>query len=222
MTNKTSIGDIITASLRENLKPGLVLQALAVTVLLLYYFVPPVRSALEVLGHWKQEGGFVFSAFSTSFFGGVVPYLLMLFTGRIAPEKQKPLFWFYFIFWMWKGIEVDLLYRGQAMWYGNSSHWLVVALKVMTDQFIYCPIWAVPTMMIFYLWKDSGFSVAELKRKLAEVSFFQRWLRVLISNILVWVPAVCVVYMLPLSLQIPLFNLVLVFWTLILASVAEK
>ena len=222
MSKKTSIGEIIAASFRENIKPGLVLQALAVTVLLLYYFFPPVRSVFETIGHWKQEGGFAFSAFSTSFFGGIVPFLLLLFTGKIAPEKQKPLFWFYFLFWMWKGIEVDLFYHGQAIWYGNSNHWLVVAEKVLTDQFVYCPLWAVPTMMIFYLWKDSGFSFAEVKRKLKEVSFFERWLRVLVSNIVVWVPAVCVIYMLPLTLQIPLFNLVLVFWTLILTSVSEK
>ena len=222
MSEKNNIRHIIAASFRENIKPGLVLQTLALAMLLLYYFAPPVRAGFDTIGRWKQDGGFAFSAVSTSFFGGVVPFLLMLFTGKIAPEKRLRLFLFYSLFWLWKGVEVDLLYRCQAIWYGDSNHWLVVAKKVMTDQFVYCPIWAVPTMMIFYLWKDSDFNLGEVKRKLREVSFFQRWLRILVSNIVVWVPAVCVIYMLPLTLQIPLFNLVLVFWTLILTSVSEK
>ena len=222
MSQKHNIGEIIAGSFRENIKPGLVLQTLALAMLLLYYFFPPARAGFDVIGVWKEQGGFVFSSLSTGFFGGFLPYLLILGSGKIPQDKRLKLFLFYFLFWLWKGIEVDLLYRGQAILYGDSNHWLVVVKKVLTDQFIYCPLWAVPTMTLFYLWKDSGFGISEVKDRLKEVSFFQRWLRVLVSNTVVWVPAVSIIYLLPLSLQIPLFNLVLVFWTLILNSVSEK
>jgi hypothetical protein len=222
MREKQSIGTIIAASFRENYKPGLVLQALALAVVLLYFFFPPVRSAFETLGVWKERGGFYFSGFLTAFFGGVLPFLLMVFSGKIPQGKKWQLLLFYSLFWLWKGVEVDLFYRLQAFLYGDSNHWLVVIKKVMTDQFLYCPLWAVPTMTLFYLWKDADFKISGVKTRLKETSFFQRWLRVLASNIVVWIPAVSIIYLLPLSLQIPLFNLVLVFWTLILNSVSGK
>lgn len=146
----------------------------------------------------------------------------MTLSGKIHSGKKRQLLLFYVLFWLWKGMEVDLLYRLQALLYGDSNHWLVVVKKVMTDQFVYCPIWAVPTMTLCYLWKDADFSISAAKARLSETPLIQRLLRVLASNIVVWVPAVSIIYLLPLSLQIPLFNLVLVFWTLILNSVSEK
>jgi hypothetical protein len=44
-------------------------------------------------------------------------------------------------------------------------------------------------------------------------------LPVLISNLGVWVPTVCIIYALPTALQLPLQNLVLCFFTLLLAHV---
>jgi hypothetical protein len=43
----------------------------------------------------------------------------------------------------------------------------------------------------------------------------------LISNLGVWVPTVCIIYALPSALQLPLFNLVLCFFTLLLAHLAH-
>jgi hypothetical protein len=45
---------------------------------------------------------------------------------------------------------------------------------------------------------------------------------VILSNWLVWIPAVSVVYAMPTELQIPLFNLVLCFWVLLLAVLNKK
>jgi hypothetical protein len=45
---------------------------------------------------------------------------------------------------------------------------------------------------------------------------------VVLSNWLVWIPAVSVVYAMPAELQIPLFNLVLCFWVLLLAVLNKR
>lgn len=220
---QTPVSTIIKDSFRENLKPGLILQLSGLLIVLLYYFNPWFEAKLAILGEWKTRGGFLYSGTSTALFGGLFPFLLILGKHRGTPwKKTLSLLAFYLLFWFWKGMEVDLFYRLQAWLYGDSNHWLVIIKKTVTDQFIYCPIWAVPTMMLFYLWKDTGFRLAETRKKLKADSFRQRYLRVLFSNMVVWVPAVAIIYQLPLVLQIPLFNLVLAFWTLILNSVSEK
>jgi len=222
MSEKISITQIMKEGFRENYKPGLVLQASALAVVLFYFFNPGFHSLLVSLGQWKNRSGILFAGFSTAFFGGLVPFVFMFFTDREKMKRKLPLLLFYLLFWFWKGMEVDLLYRFQAYLFGNSNHWLVVIKKVACDQLIYGPLWAAPTMMIFYLWKDSDFSISAMKNKLNEDSLMRRILRVWASNLVVWIPAVSIIYLLPLDLQIPLFNLVIVFWTLILNSVASK
>jgi len=220
-TNR-SIGLQIKKSFSENIRPGLVLQALALTIVLLYFLYQPFHNLLDQIGQWKAEGNLLISGIITMFFGGLFPFLLLFLTGKINKEKALSLGIFYMLFWLWKGMEVDLLYRFQAFLFGDSNQWQVVLKKVITDQFIYGPLWAAPTMMIFYLWKDSDFNFTRMKEKLQEEDAIRRIIPVLASNMVVWIPAVTIVYMLPLSLQFPLFNLVLVFWTLILNSVAAK
>jgi hypothetical protein len=38
----------------------------------------------------------------------------------------------------------------------------------------------------------------------------------------VWIPAVTIIYCLPAPLQIPLFNLVLCFWVLVLSFISKR
>jgi hypothetical protein len=45
------------------------------------------------------------------------------------------------------------------------------------------------------------------------------WITVLFSTWVVWIPAVSIVYSLPSALQLPIFNLVLCFWCLLLTFV---
>jgi hypothetical protein len=46
-------------------------------------------------------------------------------------------------------------------------------------------------------------------------------LSMLISNLGVWLPTVCIIYSLPSALQIPLFSIVLCFYTLLVAHMSR-
>lgn len=208
--------------MRKNLVPGLVLQLVALTLLALYAISPAVGTFLNAVGAYKREYGFLFSACSTAMFGGVIPFLVMLLTGRLDRALRWHIFLFYTLFWLWKGIEVDAFYRMQAHLFGDAPSIAIIAKKTIVDQFIYNPFWAGPTQVWFYLWKDSKFSVSELKRQLAHESFVQRTILVLVSSWVVWIPTVAIVYALPSALQIPLFNLVVCFWSLLLTSVSQR
>ena len=199
---------------RTNALPGLVILGVALGMLLGYRHWPAFHDALELVRGWKLRLGFGFSALSTALFGGLLPLLFRLIpatTRHDVPWRHLP---FLVAFWAFKGVEVDLLYRLQAFVFGDRAELPVVVAKVFIDQFVYGPLWAVPTMVVAYLWKDSGFRWVPLRQALGPGFYRCRCLPLLIANWGVWVPAVVVIYQLPLALQVPLQNLILCLFVL--------
>jgi hypothetical protein len=204
------------AAARANLLPGSVLWAVGLFVVLSYYFWPASHGVFARIGEWKTEYGFYFAAVSTAIFGGLLPFVIQRFRrggSLLAPWAHLP---FVSAYWAFRGIEVDLLYRWQSWAFGEGSSWQTVLPKVLVDQFIYCPLWAIPTMVLVYLWKDSGFSWARLRENLGPRWYYRRVVPVMVSNWGVWIPAVALIYLLPQPLQLPLQNVVVCFWVLLL------
>jgi hypothetical protein len=208
------------AAARANLMPGLVLVAFAVALLLAYFYHRPTHDAMEALGRWRQQIGWPFALVSTALFGGVIPGLVQMARPRLRHTMTGAGLGFLALFWAYKGLEVELLYKLQAGWFGDNRELPTLIRKVAVDQGLYCPLWAVPSTVLAYALKDRGFSVArtlEPMGRLGWLGWYQREVfPVLISNAAVWVPAVCVIYCLPLALQLPVQNLVLCFWSLLL------
>ena len=69
---------------RALLGPGLVLQAVALSLVLAYYFVPAAQSTFAHLAAWRTAGGFVFSALASAVCGGVLPFLYL----RLNPATR--------------------------------------------------------------------------------------------------------------------------------------
>ncbi len=207
---------------RANLVPGLVLQAIALTIALAYYFTEPVRVLLERLSAFRTETGFGYSFVATGIFGGVLPCLYLWLQpatrGRFGFKQSAALS----LFWAYKGIEVDLWYRLLVYLVGDDHSPQTVVTKMLLDQFVYCPLFAVPITVLVYAWVETHFNASAVRQDVrAPRWYLRRALPNLISNIGVWVPTVCIVYALPTSLQIPLFNLVLCFFTLLLAHLSR-
>ena len=194
---------------RANLRPGLILWAVAVAVVVGYYHVPSVEAALVRVGGVKERFGFAFSAVSTAFFAAVLPILLgRLFGVLRLPDARG---WLVIVpFWMERGMEVDALYRLQAWLFGDTPDAATVAAKVLFDQLLYVPLWAIPTMELAYRFKDRR----PVPRR------FGAWyvgdvLPLIAANYVIWVPAVTAIYMLPVPLQLPMANLVTCLWVLV-------
>ncbi len=212
----------ILRAMRRNLVPGLVLQATAITTIVLYLRSPAAHGWLDSVGQAKLHYGYLFSALSTCLFGGVIPFLVLLATGR---TNKAPLAWqltFYLVFWTWKGVEVDAFYRLQGALFGNGASFSVIVKKLLVDQFVYNPLWAGPTQVWCFLWYDSNFSHAAMQPRFAELSLWRRIVIVLFSSWIVWIPTVAIIYALPAALQVPLFNWVICFWSLLLASLSKR
>ena len=209
-------------SIKVNLVPGLILQTFAVALLVMYYNVDAVKMLCNDIADLKTSYGYLFSGTSTAIFGGLLPTLFMISRGNI-----KRAFWvshtlFFCLFWFYKGIEVDFLYRMQAVMFGNDSDFSTIAKKVAFDQFVYNLLYACASITICYMWKDNGFSFKETKKKINKETFTLTLPSVIVSTWIVWIPTTAIVYSLPAPLQVPLFNIVLCFFVLIVATLTEN
>jgi hypothetical protein len=208
---------------RATALPGVVLQAIALALVIAYYRHPATHAAVEALSRLHDRAGLAFSVVSTGLCGGLIPLLYL----KARASSQSLFTWaggaVLVAFWSYKGLEIDLWYQLQAHWFGELPNVRTIATKTFFDQFIYCPVFAVPVTAIIYDWVESNLA---LKHVLADVRadrwYHRRVLPVLISNLGVWVPAVCIIYALPTPLQLPLQNIVLCFFTLLLAHVMTR
>lgn len=205
------------AGLKTNLLPGLVLWSVSLVVVVAYYFWAPAAAWLGVVAEMKVRYGYWYSAVATAVAGGVVPVLVLILMGKIREGAVVGQVVFYVVFWAWRGVEVDAIYRLQSWVFGDSAEVGTIVSKVLVDQFVYCPLWAAPVTAVFYLWKDNGF----VWRGLGKRFYVERVAPVLLSTWLVWIPAVSLIYALPLALQVPLFNLVLCFFVLLVAALGD-
>lgn len=207
---------------RANVVPGIALQLLALALVAGYYYLPQVHSALESLTAFRLRSGFTFGIISTALFGGVIPFLYLWSYAKARGETPRySCFQGLAItaFWAYKGFEVDVWYRFQAHMIGSGHEVSTIAIKVVMDQFVYCPVLAVPVTAVVYQLVESHGDGSELLSDIRAGGWFRRKvLPILISNLGVWVPAVAVIYALPTPLQLPLQNIVLCFFTLIVAN----
>ena len=108
------------------------------TIVLGYFFFEPFRMPLEALARLKQSGGYLFSAVITAVFGGFIPHIVQMIF-----EKERPAAihlktgMFIVLFWAYRGMEVDLLYRVQALWFGDDSTFLTI-LACIIHKFYKC------------------------------------------------------------------------------------
>lgn len=221
----TMMAELWSESLRrvkQNLVPGVVLWIVGVSVVILYYSVPQARPGFESVMQWKQDFGYLYSGIATALFGGLIPFLFLHFTRQVP--KGMFLSWglFCVIYWTIRGIEVDALYRLQAWFFGDDAAWFTIVKKVLVDQFVYCPIWSAPLTALCYGWKDAGFSWSAYRNTQTKRSFAFEVASVLLSIWIVWIPATAIIYSLPLALQIPLFNLVLCFFVLLISVLRRE
>lgn len=203
--------------------PGFVLVAMAAGVVAAYYRVPAVHAALAQLAEWRAAGGFAFSAGISAVFAGLIPFLYL----RLHPATAAHHPWahggFFGLFWAYKGLEVDLLYRWQSRVFGDGPEVATIAAKTAVDQLVYNPVWAAPLAVILYGWKDAGFRWAAPLGDLRTPGWYaRRVLPVMIAVWGVWVPGVACIYALPLPLQLPLCCLVNCFWVILFSLITAR
>ncbi|MFW5682720.1 MAG: hypothetical protein ACOC1G_06915 [Phycisphaeraceae bacterium] len=89
------------------------------------------------------------------------------------------------------------------------------------DQGVYAPLYAAPSLLLAYRLHDGGYRLRSLGVVASRRWWLDKALPVILANSAVWTPAVAMIYALPLALQLPMQNLVLCFWSLILVFMTD-
>ena len=218
---RRNLKERIRQGIKVNLIPGFVLWILGLCLVLLYYLGEFSRPCFDNIIRLKETYGFAYSAVSTCVFGGLIPYFFMRWTGR---DHLKG-FWSGLIFigyWALRGIDVDAFYRLQAMVFGKGIDVKTIIFKVLFDQFIYCVIWASPITALFYTWREADFSIKRWKGDKTWTELFDMILIFTVTTWVVWIPGTAIIYSLPYPLQIPLFNLTLCFFVILVSVFSQK
>jgi hypothetical protein len=209
---------------RANLIPGLIVQALMATVVCAYYFYPPAREWFSHLAELKHRYGYGYSLVSGIIAGAILPEILavtVLQRGKITRANWERLA-FTICYWGFQSMVVDAFYRFQGVLFGTEPDVATVVKKVLVDQFLYTAFYANPFAMICFEWKNAGYRLAGVKRVFTRDFYRNVTLPTLLANWGLWIPVVCMVYSLPSLLQLPLQNLALTFWAMLLTWMTRK
>lgn len=215
---KLSVIDFIQQSFKEgfqamrvNFLPACFLWTFGGIILLAYYFTPQSRFIFDAIESTKSDWGIIYMFLSTGFFGAILPGLFSIFLLKDKNSNLSSIF-ILFLFWGIKGIEVEYFYLFQAFAFGDS-----VMLKTLFDQLIYVPIWGLTSVVLFYHFYGCKFNPKVFCHTLGKHWYRDRVIKVLLPNWSVWTPAIMLIYLLPQPLQLPLQNLTLAFWVMVLA-----
>lgn len=204
-------------AVRSNLLPGVLLQVFATLLLGAYFFHAPSRAALEQAARLRTEFGLAWDMATTAVFGAIIPFAFL----RLRRATRDRYSWSQMAvltaFWAYKGLEVSFWYDLQARFFGTDSGFSTVAAKTFVDQFVYCPFFAVPVTWALYAWVENRFSFAPVLAEMRRPGWYSRHAMPLLATTwCLWIPAVVVIYLMPVPLQLPVQNLVQCFFTLLL------
>ncbi|NRA37311.1 MAG: hypothetical protein HRU15_04170 [Planctomycetes bacterium] len=203
---------------RKNIIPGIIIWIIASSVILLWYFYEPAHAIMQNIADVKTQAPYLFSFFSTAIAGALLPGIVLgIF--KLHPRAWSQLSWL-FLFYGLKGMEINALYHFQAFMFGEGNNWQTICKKSIFDQLIYVPIWGIASVTVSYSWIEGG--MHELRTSFKDNWLANYWLPILLANFSVWIPVVILLYMLPTALQLPLQNLVLCFWSLLMAVIANR
>lgn len=216
MSSYPSIWSLCKQGFRTNRIPALVLQGFAALFLAAYFLTPSLRPAFDAVSGFKQRTDPWFAICTTAVFGGVIPWAVSWFRGRIPSGRAAVHFLGMLGYWSFTGALIDWFYAMQAEWFGSGRDIHTLALKTLIDQGPFNLLWATPACLLFYGWKESDFSWRRFRDTHPWPVVKQKYATIQISCWIVWIPAVMMIYALPLGLQQPLFNLVICFFSLLL------
>jgi hypothetical protein len=222
-TNRTSLA-LGWEAARANAVPALILQGAMLAVLISYYVSHACADFLNRLAHYKEQHGLVFVVVAAVIAGAIIPelFVIVIFQrGRLQKENLRNL-QFTIPTWAIDGILVDLMYRLNALWFGDVTTLSVVSAKILVDQLGYNPFFAAPLEVLVYEWKNDGFSWVSVRRALTWDHYRDKIVPTLLATWAVWAPLMAIIYSLPFALQFPLFSIALTFWVLLLTYMTNR
>ena len=207
---------MLRQALRANLIPAAALWLLAFALLGLYTFHAPSQAALDTLAAWKTRLGLGFSIPAQALVAGLLPFWLQGWQKGGHRRTQARHVPFLMAFFGFIGALNDSFYALQARMWGEGSAPALIGLKTLVDMGLYTPLVTIPLVTWAFALKDAGFSFSGAHSLLGRGWVRTRVLPTYAASLVVWTPALFVLYALPLALQFPFSALVQCGWSLML------
>ena len=222
-------------SLREAVQPGvqavrahwapfLLIQFFAASLVIAYYQSDQLRAIAEAPAAWKERYGFLFSFIGGFIAGGLVAELAKLLTGKVKRFDRE---WFGLVMFTGigygiTGIQVDILYWGQAQIFGHGTDWLTLTKKTLADMAFFATFVSIPFMVSFFEWRRLGYSWSKLMQEWRQSFFRTKVLPGLIPCWAFWIPFLFCTYALPLKLQLTFAFLGEAAWSVLLIFIITE
>lgn len=211
----------IGAAFHQNRLACVLLNLLVIALVTSYYTIPSVAAVWESVGAFKTRWSYAFSLASTVFAAVLLPSFVQWMLGTLPVVGRLKRLVLLILFWGYRGMEIDVFYRLQTWLFGDSTAASTLVKKVLLDQFVFSPLWFVPTYVLALRWIDCGGSWSRTRPTLNREFWLHTCPVVLVTNWVVWIPTVALVYSLPAALQFPLFSVVMCFFILIVTLMAR-
>lgn len=213
---------MIMAVFRQNRVSCVVLNTIAAALVVSYYQVPALAGFWEFMSALKTRWSFGFSCASTIFAAALLPTFIQWAQGVLQAGERARRLMLLMLFWGYRGMEIDLFYRLQGIIFGQGNDAATLVKKVAFDQFVMSPLWFVPTYVVALRWVEMGGSWPRTRPTLNREFWLRTCPTVLVTNWLVWIPALALVYSLPAALQFPLFSVVMCFFILVVTMMTRR
>ncbi len=208
---------------RQNLFAILGLLSAMALVVVIYYRWPAGTGVLARYAAWQHGGGIFASALASAFAGGVLSEFSIVYFqngGRWTLHHVENM-GFKLVMFFVSGAVTYEFYVYQAIWFGDGVSWPVLMRKLLVDQFIFSPFWAVPYQTLLTRWQVLRYSGTRLWEELDGEFFVERVLPVMVTSWMFWIPGVILVYSLPLILQMSLSIFAIASWGILLAALTK-
>lgn len=212
------------SAFRQTWIPALIVQSLISLLILSYFFVPQTHFIFDQISQTKQKGGWIASFL---LMGGVVGLLseivLISSTTRKWTKVNTENFIYNFIVFGVIGILTDFFYIFQAHWVGTENNAETIFIKMLVDQFLWTPFFALPLQVILGKWKNFRYQLTPLFQ---EMNRFDQWigrslLPALFSCWGFWIPMCSLIYCFPTPLQFPMVVFAVSLWVILLNTVMK-
>ena len=201
-------------AVKVNVVPMVVLWVTATFLVIAYYTIPAVTTALEPMLRWQKESGYMAAALNRAVFYGLLPGAFQILLRTIRPKRPFVTISAQSLWCAAFGVLTDALYRTMSALFGDGTDIVTLVVKTLINQFVWTAFVGAPANATFYFWVARDFSIFRTCVEWPHDFVHGVVLPNLLSNWCVWIPVNMAVFSLPLPLQVQVSGMVGSFWTL--------
>ena len=209
-------------SAKANAVPTVVLWAFAACLIVGYYCVPGVADGFAPLARWQRESGWLAAFLNLFFFCGVIPGAFICSIRELRPKYPFATLLVQSVWCGAWGVVNSEVYAALSRWFGSGADIGTLLLKTVVDQFVWTVLVMAPVDAVFFFWLGRDFSLSRVRAEWPRSFVHGVVLPNLLSNWIVWIPVLCVIYAFPLPLQIQLAGIVGSIWTLLCLQIGRR